>query len=428
MFKKTRTRLVILNTIVFFLILNAFGAFLYFYMEYRLYKQVDRTMESTRLLIEQGHFKDLMEKVGMGEREEERQEARHLGYLLWNEQGEIKLQIPKQTFSVKDIQTFHSALSAPYAQTIVLEGSRPYRILNMELHESVLGAAGNSHGVLQLIYSVKLEQDTLHHLLIVIGLGGIISIVVAVIAGVFLANKALIPIQLAWGKQQEFVADASHELRTPLAVIKLHLERLFRHPDRTIEQESQYISEVIYETRRMSKITSDLLTLARSDSNQLQIMNQNMRIDEVLGRVVQQFQDLAAVKEIQLHSEIDSPIEIIGDEERLYQLFIIVLDNAIKYTKEKGVVSVTCKSTASGVRIEVQDTGIGISKEDLPLIFTRFFRGDKARTRSREGTGLGLSIAKWIIDSHGGKVQVDSTLGVGTHFVLSLPLKKALRD
>ena len=130
------------------------------------------------------------------------------------------------------------------------------------------------------------------------------------------------------------------------------------------------------------------------------------------------------MKGINISTEIDPQREVKGDRERLHQLFVILLDNAVKYTPAKGQIAVTSYSYKGSAHVSIQDTGIGISKEDIPFIFERFYRGDKVRSRDDGGSGLGLAIAKWIIEKHGGKIRVDSVKGKGTQFHLQLPLEK----
>jgi two-component system, OmpR family, sensor histidine kinase CiaH len=125
-----------------------------------------------------------------------------------------------------------------------------------------------------------------------------------------------------------------------------------------------------------------------------------------------------------IYSDVEKQIPFLGDEERIRQLLVILLDNAIKYTPEQGKITVTCRQRRQFAVISIEDTGMGISKQDLPLIFDRFYRGDKVRSRSEGGYGLGLSIAKWIVEAHKGKIRVESQPGRGTHFFLTFPLKK----
>jgi signal transduction histidine kinase len=173
----------------------------------------------------------------------------------------------------------------------------------------------------------------------------------------------------------------------------------------------------------LNNLVSDLLTLARSDSNELQIMKQRFRLDEVVQRCTQVFSELAVVREVSLQTDIEQPLEMVGDEERIHQLLVILLDNALKYTLQGGNIHVICKREGQKVSISVQDTGIGIPKEDIPFVFDRFYRVDKMRSKTTDGTGLGLSIGKWIVEAHQGKIQVSSEAGAGTTVFVTLPLK-----
>jgi two-component system sensor histidine kinase CiaH len=147
-------------------------------------------------------------------------------------------------------------------------------------------------------------------------------------------------------------------------------------------------------------------------------------LDKTLNEMLEQDGLFAEVNNIDIYSTVEKQIPFLGDEERIRQLLVILLDNAIKYTPEQGKITVTCRQQRNFVEIIIEDTGIGISKQDLPLIFDRFYRGDKVRSRSGGGYGLGLSIAKWIVEAHKGKVRVESQLGKGTRFILTFPLKK----
>jgi len=248
---------------------------------------------------------------------------------------------------------------------------------------------------------------------------------VIIMAGYYLARRALVPIQAAWDKQHQFVADASHELRTPLTIIKSNAELLLRYPEHTIELEAIRITNVIRETIRMSKLVSTLFTLARADANQIEIQAVPILLNEVIGTVIDQFKPLAESKEIQLRVECNEIISLEADKERLHQLFVILLDNAIKYTSQAGCIYITCRSQNSTVLIKVADTGSGISAEDLPHIFNRFFRGDKVRSRETGGAGLGLAIAQWIVEKHRGKIWAESEIGVGTQIYVTIPIGKS---
>ena len=412
MFKKTKYRLVILNALVFFILQNAFGAMIYFYTQYSLYHQADQI-----ILEKKNHLLHEKEKLGV-QLNPEREENQRLVYLLWEKGNRLYQIIPKNSISHIETNRFSPLVNKTGLQSITI-GNESYRILNIS------GSKDKEYSPvknIQIIYNLKREKEMLYHLLIVIGFGSLLSVFIAIMAGVYLANKALIPIKISWEKQQQFVADASHELRTPLSVMKLNLERLFRYPDNSIEQESETIHQAIKEINYMSKMTAELLALARSDSDQLQIIRSSIEFDEVLNQVIKNFKSLAMQKNINLNAEIQ-PIKLMGDKERLKQLFVILLDNAIKYTKENGSISIRSSVKNSRVLIDIIDTGIGIPKTDLPYIFDRYYRGDKSRNRAIEGSGLGLSIARWIVQSHSGTIRVVSKEGEGTHVFVNLPLK-----
>jgi two-component system, OmpR family, sensor histidine kinase CiaH len=171
----------------------------------------------------------------------------------------------------------------------------------------------------------------------------------------------------------------------------------------------------------MRRLVDGLLTLARADSNQAVLRRAPLRIDEALRAAADQMEPLAAANHILLRCDSLSAAECSADEERIHQLFLIVLDNAVKYTPEGGIVSLSCSRLHGTVRITVEDTGVGIAPDDLPHVFERFYRSDRVRTREHGGIGLGLAIARWIVDSHGGSIRAESRYGAGTTIHIQLP-------
>lgn len=411
MFKKTKRRLVILNSLVFLILQNIFGALIYFYTYYSLYHQVDQNLTEKK-----NHLLRERERMDR-EFNLEREENRRFVYILWEKGTKQSQVVPANSISDAERKQFSSLLDQEGLQTAAI-GGQSYRYINISVSEH---QNDSPYQKIQVVYNLKHEKEMLSHLLMVIGFGSLLSVFIAIVAGIYLASKALIPIKRSWDKQQQFVADASHELRTPLSVLKLNLEHLFRHPDHSIEQESETIHQAIQEINYLSKMASDLLTLARSDSDQLQLQQEPVQLDDILHQAVKNFKALASLKHIELTADL-SPIPLMGDQERLKQLFVILLDNAVKYTKENGVISIKSNVKNSRAIIEITDTGIGIPKEDIPYIFDRYYRGDKARTRHLEGSGLGLSIAKWIVQTHSGKIRITSHEGEGTRVAISLPV------
>ncbi|WP_416825887.1 sensor histidine kinase [Ectobacillus polymachus] len=415
MFKKTKIRLVLLNTIVLFFVFCIFSLVLYGYMNHIVMTDVS---DKLRTMCDEMQHEGI-DKV-ISEHDQMRESERSIGYLLWGANDHYIKAIPEKAVFANDLDDLKP--SKYNNQTVVKRviNGHTYAILNIPA-STIKEANAGTVKTLQLVLNIDTETNMLGRLFLIIVAGGMMSIAVFVLVGIFLARRSLIPIQKAWEKQTQFVADASHELRTPLSVIQTHLELLFRHPKHTIEQESVSIYKVLQETKRVNKLIADLLTLARSDSNELQIVRENIVIDEFINVIVEQFKPIAEVKGITLQVKMENDLHISADKERLHQLFVILLDNAIKYNKENGSVDVKVKKEGKSAVITISDTGIGIAPDDLAHIFDRFYRGDKSRNRSIGGTGLGLSIAKWIVEAHNGEINAESEPLVGTSITIKLP-------
>jgi len=232
-------------------------------------------------------------------------------------------------------------------------------------------------------------------------------------------NEMLGRIEELFRAQQRFVADVSHELRSPLTAIRGNLDLLRRNMEQDAETREIAIKAIDSEAARMQRLVQDLLLLAQADAG-VQIEKHKVELDTLLLDVFRQTRLTAAGIKVSLGAEDQA--QVMGDADRLKQLFLNLMDNAIKYTPSGGAVTLSFVREGEWVRVEVRDTGIGIPEKDLPHIFDRFYRVDKARAREKGGTGLGLSICKWIVDQHGGKIQVQSQVGKGTTFTVWLPL------
>jgi signal transduction histidine kinase len=299
-------------------------------------------------------------------------------------------------------------------RTVTFRGS-PYRVLSF--------AFPTTQGVyvIQISRIASGEEDALDHLRLVLLLGGIVAIVVSAAGSLFLANKALVPIRQAFSRQRQFTADASHELRTPLALIRANAEMLSRHLDRLPPSDSELVGEIIDETDHLNRLVSDLLTLARADAESVKIENKPVDFRSLVNDVHEDVQRIAESRGIRSDVTLDGPVTVAGDEVRLRQLILILLDNALKYTDPGGRVDVSLARHDNHARLAVSDSGIGIPAADLPHIFDRFYRVDRAREHESGGTGLGLSIAKWIAQAHGGTIKVESAVGKGSTFLVDLP-------
>ena len=232
-------------------------------------------------------------------------------------------------------------------------------------------------------------------------------------------NKMLDRLQLAYQQQNQFVSDASHELRTPIAVIEGYINLLDRwgKNDPSVLEES--IEAIKSEATNMQQLIEKLLFLARGDKNTQKVELEQFKLSELVEEIIKETKMLDSNHDIKSMKVED--ISIRADRKLIKEAIRILMDNSIKYTPKDGTVDLSCYSKDSYAVIEVSDSGVGISKEDIPHIFDRFYRADKARTKETGGTGLGLAIAKWIVLKHKGSIEVESGIGVGTKFKVMLP-------
>lgn len=270
----------------------------------------------------------------------------------------------------------------------------------------------------------SVERAAITRLVLTLGLCGLGGLACFLVISIFLANWALLPVEKAWAQQQQFVADASHELKTPLTVILANLGILQGHGDETVRSQQKWIDNTRVEATRMKKLVDDLLFLAKADAAEAPIEKAVFSLTDVLWRCVLSFEPVAYEHGVTLDSDIAPDVLMVGDEPQIVQLVTGLLDNACKYAGEKGTVMVSLTHTQDKVRISVRNSGEPIPPEDLPHVFERFYRADKARVRTQGGYGLGLSIAAQIAKRHGGKITATSNEQEGTTFVVSMPVYK----
>ncbi|PWI57302.1 sensor histidine kinase [Sulfoacidibacillus thermotolerans] len=425
MFQRVGLRLAILNAVVFACILFVIAGTLYLFTKERLYAGVDHALRTTAQIV--------LHRAEQANRHRHEPSATvrlpvdhaHFGqvptlFLVWTRGHQIWSQEPENTFSTSDLKLLAAALEAKRPVTLTIQ-NHTFRVLNLPVPMSA--GALPSGGTMQVIRNIDDQVHELQNLLFLILFDLLAGLFAAVVAGWFLASRALIPIRRSWEKQQQFVSDASHELRTPLAVVQAQAQLLLRHPTHTVEQEAGSISAIDNEARRMNQLVDDLLTLARADSKQLELSLQSVRCSELLQRIADLYQLLCEQKGLKVSFVVEPEIVLQADEKRLLQLIWILLDNALKYTPKGGSVLVECHADEGHVELSVSDTGMGIAKQDLPHIFDRFYRGDKSRATG--GTGLGLAIGKWIVDAHHGKMIVQSEVHRGTMCRVFFPRGKS---
>src|SRR5205807_6910536 len=273
-------------------------------------------------------------------------------------------------------------------------------------------------GVMQVAQPVSWVGDALSGLVRQLVLASAIAIMLGALASLLMATRSLRPISKAFQRQREFVADASHELRTPLTLIRTNVEAWLR---RVNGANRTYARNIVEEVEQLNRIVGDLTTLALADARQLRIDRQPLELNDVVRDLMTQTEPLAEERGVQLRPDLNGGVRVEGDAARVRQLLLILIDNALTHTPSGGEVSVGVIRRNGRARVTIADNGEGIPPADLPHIFERFYRADKARNRENGGSGLGLAIAKWIVDAHKGDIQVISNEGKGTEVAVSLP-------
>lgn len=225
--------------------------------------------------------------------------------------------------------------------------------------------------------------------------------------------------------KSDFIANVSHELRTPIAMLQGYSEAILDGVVESEEERNDMIRVIHDESQRMSRLVTDLLDLARMEAGHMTLYKENVPLVSVIDRMTHKFDQHAKEHQVQLRFETMIPQDtmISIDEDRIEQVLTNLIDNAIRHTSQNGFVTVSITEDQGYAKIEVSDTGHGIPQDDLPYVFERFYKADKARTRSKGGTGLGLAITKNIVEAHKGKITVTSIEQQGTTFTFHLPLK-----
>ena len=256
------------------------------------------------------------------------------------------------------------------------------------------------------------------------------ALAVFFVISLFFSRWALRPVARAWTQQRRFVADASHDLKTPLTVILANTSIALEHPERSVASQSQWLESTQHEAEAMQSLVGDLLALAKMDEEEAAAQSgaarpafEEVDLSDVLEGEVLQFESVAFERGVKLESQVEPGIELRGNEQRLRRLAGTLIDNACKYVDDGGAVNVSLSRAGKQAKLEVRNTGAPISPEDLPHVFDRFYRADKARTGGAGGHALGLAIARAIAEEHGGTLTASSTQAEGTAFTATLPLK-----
>ena len=247
-------------------------------------------------------------------------------------------------------------------------------------------------------------------------------LMVAGMAGYFLAGRTLKPIKKMVDEQNRFITDASHELRTPLTSLRSEIEVELRNKNATLEQTRNLLKSNLEEVINLKSLSDGLLELAQNGHANTNLLAQDFSLAESILNAIKKIEGSAKAKKILIEKNIEN-ITLQGIPDRLTQCFVILLDNAVKYSPQKSIISIIAKKERNTIVISFTDQGMGIDKKDIPYIFDRFYRANKSRSKNKiSGYGLGLSIAKKIIDSQKGMISVESEVEKGSTFKIVLPL------
>lgn len=270
-------------------------------------------------------------------------------------------------------------------------------------------------------YDLTGSRNYLKSLFLSLLMAGLAALVILYIISLFLGNWCVRPIEEAWRKQQQFVADASHELKTPLTVILANTSMLMESGDSLISEKKKSIRYIEEEAAHMSGLVNDLLFLAKSDFQKQSQAKGIVNASEICMNSYLSFEPVAYEKQLTMISDIEPDREIMGFSDKLEQLCRILLDNACKYTACGGEIRMDLHKKRNHLLLEVNNSGASIPKEAISRLFERFYRVDEARTRGQNGYGLGLSIADQIVSLHGGKIQIFSSEEQGVTVAVEFP-------
>ena len=458
-----RTRLTLLYIALLGVILLVFGLVIYWSVSFLLSDQVNQSLARS--------YFDIQEQIRANQRNNQNNQPKEnllkvsppdltLGIYvqIWNQERQlVTTNLPSNINSSLDPNGMRSPI--PVFQDRFGKDFH-LRILSVPLIRS---PGSRPIGIVQIATSMEGVDNTQRILVIVLVAGSLITLAMAGLAGWLSTRRALAPLKSVtetalqitraddlsrrisyrgpaedevgqlihafnqtlsrlenlFNTQRRFLADVGHELRTPLTVIKgnVDLMRRIGHAD------EESLAGIEDEVDRLTRLVGDLLLLAQAESGKIPLDKRTVELDTLLLEALQQMRVLAGDRLRLRIGEIDQVL-VCGDRDRLKQVLVNLVGNAIQYTPSGGEVIVGLGKAGGQAKLTVSDTGPGIPAEDLPHVFERFYRGEKARTRSRDGKGfgLGLSIAYWIVRNHEGRIEVDSKLGQGTTFCIWLPL------
>lgn len=276
----------------------------------------------------------------------------------------------------------------------------------------------NSYMVIFL--DITSYQRTLINLFFTLLIVGVITLGAIFLISIFFSKRAVKPLEHAWQKQRQFIADASHELKTPVAIINANYDALLANREKTINSQIRWLEYIKIGTDRMTKLTNSLLTLAKIDDAHMPAQRAFFNLSAAAESTLASMQAAIAEKHIYVSAHIQPDVSVFSDEDQVKQIITALLDNAIKYTDENGTIAITVCANSQRVQFTVRNSGEGIPNQELPKLFDRFYRVDRSRTHTVASYGLGLPIAKAIADQLDADIQVQSVQGEYVEFSLRI--------
>jgi signal transduction histidine kinase len=286
--------------------------------------------------------------------------------------------------------------------------------------QPVRDSSGALLGAIEVGIPIEAYLDVQQSLIVLLAITGVIALACAVVGGLFLGERALQPARLAMSRQQAFIADASHELRTPLTLLRANAEVLLRGRRHLSDDDVELLDDIVHETAHMAALADNMLTLARLDAGNLPPEREPIDLGSLARELARRTTAYGSQHAIDV-TVVAEPAVVLANRTLLEQATLALLDNAVKYNRPGGQITLRTRRSGSTALLEILDTGIGIAAEHLPRLGERFYRVDKARSREAGGAGLGLSIARGIATLHGGTLTLDSEAGRGTTVTLALP-------
>ena len=414
MFRRTRWQLVGWNVLILAVILAVVGGAVYLVVRNQLTSTVDQAL-LTRSQAPLGGPRGPAEPGGTPS-------AGPAGYsggffsLLLMPDGEVR-DNPQQVSLSLDAASLH-----PPEYLNVSIDNEPARIY---VTKPPLDQRGETF-LLVVGESLAPVQQALRRLVVGLLAGGAAGLLLSFVGAWFLAGRALVPIEFAFRRQQEFVADASHELRTPLTVLRASADLLNQHRSEPLEANGQLFDDLRQELLRLERLANDLLLLARADLGEVDLAVAPVDLGLLADEVVRRTLALAQTRHVALSfAGLDRPLTVEVDPDRIQQVLLILIDNALKHTPAGGTITVGVQRQGGDATLTVRDTGEGIASEHLPRLFDRFYRADRARSHVDASAGLGLPIARSLVEAHGGHLTLSSVPGAGTLVTIRLPLARS---